>query len=156
MAIQASVDWISLGSLTSLSIEGEAVWVDLGLLTGLYITPSEVGGWVDLGEVTGLHITSSEVGGWVDLGVLTNLSIKSGGGVTPPVCTPGETKCIGPDLYECSPDSEWVLIEENSTQCAVEEEGAFPWLWVAGGLGALALIAAAMPEKKKGKVKAKP
>lgn len=106
---------------------------------------------MELGRLTGLSITPSGVGGWVELGTLVNLYIKSGG-VGPPVCTPGETKCIGPDLYECSPDNEWVLIEENSAQCAVEE-GEFPWLWVAGGLGALALIMAAMPKKKKVKSK---
>lgn len=35
----------------------------------------------------------------------------------PEVCTPGETKCIGRDLYECSPECEWVLLETNSPSC---------------------------------------
>lgn len=40
--------------------------------------------------------------------------------VAPPVCTIGETKCEGYNLYECQPvngATQWVLIEENSLQC---------------------------------------
>lgn len=69
----------------------------------------------------------------------------------PPLCTPGETKCIGPDLYECSPAKEWVMIEENAPEC-VEVEKKFPWLPVAliGG-GAIAVAAAAAKKPKKPK-----
>ncbi|GAI16643.1 unnamed protein product, partial [marine sediment metagenome] len=43
----------------------------------------------------------------------------------PVVCTPGETKCVGFDLYECSevcaPDgpctNQWMLVEANSPTC---------------------------------------
>ncbi len=38
----------------------------------------------------------------------------------PVVCIPGETKCVGFDLYECSPECEWVLIEANSPACGWE------------------------------------
>ena len=33
-----------------------------------------------------------------------------------PPCTPGETKCIGFDLYQCV-ENEWALLETNSLQC---------------------------------------
>lgn len=37
------------------------------------------------------------------------------------VCTPGKTKCVGFDLYECNPmlggEPKWVLVEANSTDC---------------------------------------
>lgn len=35
----------------------------------------------------------------------------------PVVCTPGETKCVGFDLYECSPECKWALVEANSPAC---------------------------------------
>ena len=35
----------------------------------------------------------------------------------PPVCTPGATKCVGFDSYECSPERKWVLVEANSPSC---------------------------------------
>lgn len=65
-----------------------------------------------------------------------------------PLCTPGETKCIGADLYQCSPEKEWVLIEENSPECIVEEK-KFPWLLLAVGGGAAAVAVAAAAKKKK-------
>jgi hypothetical protein len=40
----------------------------------------------------------------------------------PPVCEIGEQKCIGADLYECQEVdgvADWVLVEENSTQCEI-------------------------------------
>jgi len=33
------------------------------------------------------------------------------------VCTPGEPKCEGYDLYQCSPEHKWVLVEANSPTC---------------------------------------
>lgn len=67
-----------------------------------------------------------------------------------PPCTPGDTKCIGPDLYECSPVREWVLVEENSPECIVEEK-KFPWGWVVIGAGAVvgAIGLAAIMKKKR-------
>lgn len=45
--------------------------------------------------------------------------------VAPPVvCTPGDTKCIGFDLYECSAEKEWVLAEANSPTCGWEPGAA--------------------------------
>lgn len=40
-------------------------------------------------------------------------------GVAPPpvVCTPGETKCVGYDLYTCGGDERWHLTERNSVEC---------------------------------------
>ena len=38
----------------------------------------------------------------------------------PEVCTPGETKCEGFDLYECSGEGKWVRVEENSPSCGWE------------------------------------
>lgn len=39
----------------------------------------------------------------------------------PKACTLGKTKCMGFDLYECSPfpggEPKWVLVEANSTDC---------------------------------------
>ena len=35
-------------------------------------------------------------------------------------CTPGETKCIGYDLLECSSDGTWVVLEANSPTCGWE------------------------------------
>ena len=35
----------------------------------------------------------------------------------PPICTPGETKCVGFDLYECSPECKWAIVEANSPTC---------------------------------------
>ncbi|MBA7611715.1 hypothetical protein ES703_18944 [subsurface metagenome] len=35
----------------------------------------------------------------------------------PEVCIPGETKCVGFDLYECSPECKWTLVEANSPAC---------------------------------------
>lgn len=37
--------------------------------------------------------------------------------IPPPICTPGETECVGYDLYRCSLEGEWVLDEENSPNC---------------------------------------
>jgi len=37
--------------------------------------------------------------------------------VPPEVCTPGEAKCEGFDLYECSGEGKWVRVEENSPSC---------------------------------------
>lgn len=42
-------------------------------------------------------------------------------GVTPPVCTNGETKCIGLDLYKCI-NNQWQVIDRNAPEC----EGAVP------------------------------
>jgi len=40
-------------------------------------------------------------------------------GVAPPpsVCTPGETKCVGYDLYTCGSDEKWHLTARNSAVC---------------------------------------
>jgi hypothetical protein len=38
----------------------------------------------------------------------------------PPVCTLGDKKCVGVDLYECREvegAADWVLVEENSAEC---------------------------------------
>lgn len=78
-----------------------------------------------------------------------DLVITREGVPPPPPCTPGKTKCIGLDLYECSPDGEWVLVEENAPEC-VEEEKKFPWVPVAliGGGIVVAGAALAKPKKK--------
>jgi len=54
-----------------------------------------------------------------------------------PVCTEGDTKCIGYDRYICS-ESIWELLEENSSACGYpeDEEEKVAWLpFVLIGLG---------------------
>ena len=36
-------------------------------------------------------------------------------------CTPGDTKCIGNDLYVCNAQRQWELSEKDSPQCIVQE-----------------------------------
>lgn len=38
------------------------------------------------------------------------------------VCTEGDTKCIGSDLYECI-NGQWQIVEEASPECI----GPWPW-----------------------------
>ena len=70
-----------------------------------------------------------------------------------PVCTPGETKCVGYDLYTCSLAGQWKLTKHNATECGYvpeeEEEKPFPWLWVGIGSGIVALIGAIAAVVKK-------
>jgi len=145
-------EWVMLGSVTNLSLTPgetpEEGWVLLGSVTNLSLTaglaPEE---WHELGSITNLAVTPLAAGGWILLGQVTDLLLTPMG-VEPPTCTPGDTKCIGVDLYRCSPDGEWVLDEENSSQCPAGGEGEFPWLLVAGGLGLGAVILAASGKKK--------
>lgn len=65
-----------------------------------------------------------------------------------PPCTPGQTRCIGPDLYECSPAGEWVLAEKDSPECAVEEK-KFPWEWLLIGGGATIATIGLVATKKR-------
>ena len=49
----------------------------------------------------------------------------------PKVCTPGETKCVGLDLYECIPKTgdaggRWALMEANSPTCGWLPPGVGP------------------------------
>lgn len=38
------------------------------------------------------------------------------------LCTPGDTKCVGSDLYVCSGAKEWVLSERDAPQCILLEK----------------------------------
>ncbi|HUS04453.1 MAG TPA: carboxypeptidase-like regulatory domain-containing protein [Dehalococcoidia bacterium] len=62
------------------------------------------------------HLTKVQkvVAGAGIAGLVTALVVKAA-----KVCTPGETKCVGFDLYECSPECKWVLVEANSPACEV-------------------------------------
>ena len=62
-----------------------------------------------------------------------------------PLCTPGETKCVGYDLYTCSGEYTWELTEHNSSKCGYEKP--FPWLWV--GIGGAALIGLGLAIRKR-------
>lgn len=100
-----------------------------------------------------IWLSAHETGGELDHWSGKLCTVKEGVVPPPPTCTPGETKCIGFDLYECNPSGdEWVLIEENSPQCAAEEEG-FPWLILVGGLGLAAVALIVSGEKKPTKAK---
>lgn len=72
------------------------------------------------------------VTGYIDVGVKeetdrwspTPLSVIVG---VPPECTPGETKCVGYDLYTCNALREWELTEKNVEKCGyVAEEKRDP------------------------------
>ena len=56
------------------------------------------------------------VGGLFGIG-LAIWGITKAKAAPPVVCIPGKTKCVGFDLYECSPECKWVLIEANSPTC---------------------------------------
>lgn len=82
---------------------------------------------------------SVAVNGWIEADSRTAVVNPSG----VPVCTPGEIKCVGYDLYTCSLASQWELTKHNATECDYvpeEEEKPFPWLWVGIGSGIAALI----------------
>jgi len=113
--------------------------------------------------LAGTQITESQylpyavVTGYVDAGVKhetdrwnpTPLAVIVG---PVPECTPGETKCVGYDLYTCNAAKAWELTEKNAGQCGyivctidadcpegyVCKDGkcvkkAFPWEWLAIG-----------------------
>lgn len=61
-----------------------------------------------------------------------------------PPCTPGDTKCIGPDLYECEA-GQWVLVERNAPQCVKKP---FPWHYLFMGGSAVAAIGLGIKEAK--------
>ncbi len=63
-----------------------------------------------------------------------------------PPCTPGATKCIGPDLYGCEA-GRWVLVERNAPQCIKKP---FPWHWLFIGGSAAATIGLGLKERRKG------
>lgn len=65
------------------------------------------------------------------------------------VCDPGETKCVGYDLYTCSVEGRWEFTKHNATECGyVPEEKPFPWKWAGIALAALGAILL-IPKKKK-------
>lgn len=57
-----------------------------------------------------------------------------------PECTPGETKCVGYDLYTCSAAKAWGLTKKNVEQCGYVPgvPGEIPWEWLAIGGVAIA------------------
>lgn len=68
------------------------------------------------------------------------------------VCAPGETKCVGYDLYTCSLEGRWEFTKHDATECGyVPEEKPFPWKWAGIALAALGAILL-IPKKKKEKV----
>lgn len=110
----------------------------------------EVGGWNVLKTIDVTIVPSGvEVGGW---NVLKTIDVTIYPEGEPPTCTPGETKCIGYDLYTCSPSGEWKLTEKYSAECYYEppngDGDGIPLEWL--GIGALAAGAAALliPKKK--------
>jgi len=87
------------------------------------------------------------VGGWIKADSQTKLVNPPG----IPVCTPGETKCVGYDLYTCSLESTWVLTKKNATECGYAPEKKFPWLEVGVGSGIVAAFIAIIAALKKKK-----
>lgn len=72
----------------------------------------------------------------------------------PPICTPGDTKCDGYDLYTCSLIGQWELTKHNSTECGYTpptppEKKPFPWSWIAIGGGIIILITVVAVSQKK-------
>lgn len=149
---EAPAEWTIIGPDTTLRIsvveEVPPEWSIIGsdITLRIDVIPEVPPEWQIIGSDITLAVSLITVG-WQVIGDDLTLAVALSE-VAPPPCTPGETKCIGPDLYECSLDGEWVLVEENSPQCAVEEK-EFPWLLVAGGLGVAAVAVAATTKKKK-------
>jgi hypothetical protein len=150
----APPQWYKLASL-SISAQVSSApppgWVKLTTID-LAGNIAGVGGWYKMAsfDLPGLI---AGIQGWYRLATMDIEAMVVGGG--PPTCSPGETKCIGQDLYRCSPGGDWVLDEENSPQCQAEG-GVSPWLLVAGGLGAAAIAVAATGKKKPKVVTKKP
>lgn len=109
------------------------------------LRPGLVGAWV-LADSRLVSIEPSLAGGWI-LAASKTVMVHPSGIM---VCDPGDTKCVGYDLYTCSLEGKWEFTKHNATECGYvpEEEKPFPWLPVGIGLialGALLLI----PRKKK-------
>ena len=55
-------------------------------------------------------------------GLICLLTRKKAG--AEPVCTPGDTKCIGSDLCVCSAKGQWEISAKNSPTCAAPQDMA--------------------------------
>jgi len=53
----------------------------------------------------------------IGLGVIGGVLVLALTKKAPEACTPGQTKCAGFDLYECSAKRQWILKEANSPTC---------------------------------------
>lgn len=83
--------------------------------------------------------------GWVHVDTKT-------ASVSPPgvvVCIPGDTNCIGFDLYTCNLAGRWELTKRNSPKCGYVPEEKFPWLWVGVGGAVIATVIAVVAAEKK-------
>lgn len=65
----------------------------------------------------------------------------------PAPCTPGETKCVGYDLYQCSDNCQWVLIKQNATECGFVPAGLFKCPYCGEGFDTLSELVAHVTEQ---------
>jgi hypothetical protein len=110
--------------------------------TDIAVQPSEVSRWIAVGSAVNLSIEPGEVSDWAEIVSARTMLVVNPEGV--PVCTPGETKCVGYDLHTCSSEGQWQLTKKNSEQCRYTPppEKRFPWEYIAIAGGAILLIIA--------------
>lgn len=127
-------------------------WMEIEPAVNLSIEPGEISDWMEIESARkNLSIEPGEVSDWAEIVLARTTLVVNPEGV--PVCTPDETKCVGYDLYTCSPEGQWQLTKENSEQCGYipPPDERFPWEYIALAGGAVLLvIAIATPKKKKG------
>ena len=105
--------------------------------------------WDKLNEkVVTISPSEVEIGEWVKLDEKVITIVAEG---LPPTCTPGETKCLGYDLYTCSAERKWQLTKRNATECGYTppEEKPFPWHWLLVGGGIVGIIIVVVVSRRK-------
>lgn len=112
----------------------------------------EEAGWKRLAtRYVTLIPSEEEVRGWKRLTEYTITLTPTGVPPPPEECTtPGETKCVGYDLYTCSSGYKWELTKKNAEECGYVPS-KFPWQWLAIGGAAIAGVILLIPKKIKKK-----
>jgi hypothetical protein len=138
--------WAEIESArTDIAVQPSEVsqWIAVGSAVNLSIEPAEISNWMEIESARkNLSIEPGEVSDWTEIIPARTMLVVNPKGV--PVCTLGETKCVGYDLYTCSVEGQWQLTKKNSEQCGYTPppEERFPWEYIAITGGAILLIIA--------------
>jgi len=143
------MDWIEVvPAKTNIAVDPIEVsqWVEVSSARkDLSIQPGEISEWVEVSPARkDLSIQPGEISEWTEVKPVRQTLVVNPKGV--PVCTPGEIKCVGYDLYTCSAEGQWQLTEKNSERCGYTPppppEEKFPWEYIAIAGGVILLVIA--------------